>query len=155
MEAIKSHMENTVNVSEVQVGYYGDMNQIDLRVPGILLEPDVEEGSAKDTRWKAGEFRIKLWILVGIVRDYMISMKELEDILGADGSNIYGVQAALKMLKVDQTFKTMSGSMGSSQWRIRPPVLEIGSTRFGVVMRGSERVNAATLELSVKLDVEK
>jgi hypothetical protein len=155
--AVKDHIQTTVNVMEIQTGYLGDFQQIDLRIPAILLEPRTHEPEAKSTRWREGPFQIRLWVMVDISRDYLASMKELEDLLGANDqiSNLYGLEAALDQLRESGTFKTLTGSRGGKVWRIGSKVLDIGRTTFGINQRGSGRINTAQLELGVIVEIER
>lgn len=154
--ALKAWLETKVNADEVQVGFYGDISELDLRMSAILIEPLTLESAAKSTVWRKGEFDIRLWVLVGIERDYLTSMEAIENIFSAEDTETqkFGVIAALTALQKDPGFSELSGSMGGKLWRVGAGVLETGRVRFSVMMRGSERINAGQMELSVKIDIQ-
>jgi hypothetical protein len=169
IDSIKSHLEQHVNIMPVQVGYYGDFNEIDFRRPAVLLEPRRESKAAKSTRWKDGSYNLRIWIMVEIVRDYLSSMRDLErlidaeddpgeDVLG-DGimtAEFRGISAALQLLKKDAAFTALSGKIGGKQWRINTAkILDIGDVDFGINQTASARINTAQLDLTIFLEVEK
>jgi hypothetical protein len=156
---IKDFIHTTVTAEELQTGYIGDFNQIDLRKSAVLLEPRTDQKEAKDLRWKQSTYSIKLWIMVAIVMDYEKSMEEVERILGAEDDAdgvVVGLYAALDQLKKDPVFAQMTGSFGGKQWRIksgRP--LTYSNVGFGITQTTSSKINTATLDLTIEFDQEK
>ena len=146
-----------VNSQPVQVGFYGDVGEVNLAKAAILLEPLVEQRSSKSMRWRGAEFKVRLWLLVEIVRSYMSSLSELQDIIAADDKEEQkiGIHAALDQLKRDDSFRSLTGSVGGKTWRIGPEVIEYSATRFGINLgRSSTKINTAQIDVVIHIEVE-
>jgi hypothetical protein len=160
MDQLKTQLETKVNVHPIQVGYLGDFLEINFIRAAVLLEPKTDSRTAKNIRWKDGIFDVTLWIMNEISRDYMTSMRELEDLLETETDPNaldpkHGVLSALNMLKEDDTFTSLSGQVGQRSWRIGPKVLDAGNVNFGISQRGAARINTVQVELTVYVEVEK
>jgi hypothetical protein len=170
IDQIKAHLEEKINVMPVQVGYYGDFNEIDFRRPAVLLEPRRDTRAAKSTRWKDGSYNLRIWIMNEITRDYLSSMRDLErliyqeddqmdDVEGdgiLDSAEFFGVAAALESLKKDAAFTSMTGKVGGKAWRINTArILDIGGVDFGINQTASARINTAQMDLTIFIEVEK
>lgn len=154
---ILEFLKNNVNAADVQIGHYGDFTGIDFRQAAILLEPRQETGERNSNVWDRGEFHIRIWIMSVIERDYMASMEEMETIIGAEDKEqkVFGLKAALKLMRADSEFEALAGRMGGKRWRIGPQGLRIKGPTFGInVHNQGPRINTAQLDLFINLDVE-
>lgn len=157
LKYIEEFLKQRVNAAEVTVGYYGSFPTIDLRQAAILLEPLTESSEAHSTVWNKGEFSIRIWILVAMDIDYLLSMEELEHLLGAEDTEqeVVGLLAALKDLKRDPGFNALNGKMGGSRWRVGSKALRTKGPKFNINVRSNgTRINTAQLELFVSVESE-
>lgn len=160
IDLIKAHLEKVINVMPVQVGYYGDFNEINFRRPAVLLEPRRDSKAAKSTRWKDGSYNLRIWIMNEISRDYLSSMREMERLIyqedDQDGAESFGVISALETLKKDPAFTSLEGKVGGKAWRINTArILDVGDLDFGINQTASARINTAQLDLTVLIEIEK
>lgn len=159
IDSIKQHLDQQVNVMPIQCGYFGDFTEIDFRVPAVLLEPRKDAKAAKSTRWKDGSYNVRIWVMNQIVRDYLTSMRELEQLIDSDDGDTgeqRGINAALNTLKNDNDFMALSGSAGGKRWRINTAkVLNVGDIDFSIQQTASARLNTAQIDLTIYLEVEK
>lgn len=156
---LKEFLQSTINADDVQVAFFGDFQSIDLRKPAILIEPRKDSKAAKNTRWKDSTFQVRIWVMSEIYRDYMISMEEIENIIGAENDETgekVGLMIALDKLKKDLQFSSMAGSMGSKQWRILSNApLDYSDVTWGINQRSSSRINTAQVDLTIHMEQEK
>lgn len=158
LDHVKKHLEREITVGPVTVGYFGDFMEMDLRRPGILIEPQKDSRAAKSTRWKDGSYQLRLWVMVEISRDYVISMRKLEEILETDDPNgqKIGVIAALNKLNYDLTFHTLTGKVGGKVWRINAAkAATLGDVSFGINQRANTKINTAQIQITIGTEVEK
>lgn len=156
VDYIKDHLERSVNVQKIQSGYFGDFTEINLAArPAVLLEPRRDQRSAKSTRWNDGSYQVRVWVMVEIVRDYLTSMRELEQLLDPDDPDKTGVISALNKLKEDDTFRALSGLTGGKAWRIGARVLNVGDTDLGIQQTASAKINVAQVNLEIMFEIEK
>jgi hypothetical protein len=158
MKFIKDYLAGVVNAVPVQTGFYGNFPTIDLRKAAILLEPKIDSQEAHSTVWNKGEFHVRLWILVAMDIDFLASMEEIESLLGAEDEQmeIFGLNAALKKMKVEPQYEALSGTMGGKRWRIGAGGLRTKGPTFSIQQRANgTKINVAQLDLFVKVETEK
>jgi hypothetical protein len=139
---------NVLENGGVETGYLGEFPVLDLRAPHILLEPKFDEREADSTRWDKATYKIVLWIMVGFDLDYKKSVNETEKLL----SGPVGLHEALKKLKVDPDFAALSTD---PKWRVKPPLLKVGRTQFGIMQKTEYKINTAQINLDIYLNIEK
>jgi hypothetical protein len=169
LKYIKEYLPRVVTVEPIQTGYLGDYQNIDLRIPAVLLEPKTDRRSQNNTRWDNGDFLIKLWIMLPFDLDYESSMDRMENLLAAaddQWSDVMGeglmepaapngIYSALNQLKKLDEFRNMSGSFGGVSWRIREQVLSYNNVTFSVSQRASQKINITQLDLTIYLNIER
>jgi hypothetical protein len=78
IDYIKTTLESSVTAQKIQSGYFGDFSEINLVRPAVLLDPRRDTRAAKNIRWKDGSYQLRVWVMMQIDRDYLTSMRALE-----------------------------------------------------------------------------
>lgn len=158
---IKEHLQQTIDANKggVQVDYLGNISLLNFGKPAILLEPRKDSKEPRSTRWKSSQWQIRIWVMAEIIRDYMLTMEQVESLIGAedaDGQEKVGLMASLDQLKRDAGFQALSGSFGGKGWRINSGnPLDYSDVNWAITQRGSSAINAAQVEVTIYFQQEK
>jgi hypothetical protein len=93
--------------------------------------------------------------MMQIDRDYLTSMRALEQLLDPDDTSKVGVSTALNNLNSDNTFKALTGVMGGKSWRLTATPEDIGTIDFSIKQTASQKINVAQMDLVISFEIEK
>ncbi|HDR3524354.1 hypothetical protein ACTFSJ_27780 [Bacillus cereus group sp. MYBK12-2] len=156
LEFLKKYLKN-VNSVGVQVDYFGNFQSIDLRKPAICIEPKDDDPQPDSSRWNLVAFNIRLWVMAAYDIDYMKAFSNVQKILTAEDQEkeVYGVHAILNKMKYDPAYLALSGKMAGKAWRVHSRAVSMGRTRYSIQQRASQKINTATLDVTLYMSVER